>query len=417
MAQIDGLTSQITTEPLADGVRYRLPKKQLGRNGRVGFWVLFGFGVVVAGFMVLWIQGPIRHALRNGLNSGGDWFLLVFGLLGLPGLAFGLGLILLALWLIWGKTFIEVRADRLHAVDQLGPLRWRRKRPIDAIRKIEVHGKMRPGQQGDGDRSEHVELTGLVVVCDGLKPMRIFCGTTGEQTQQLAETLAAELDLATPDKLVSDKPAVEVVEVEDDEDDNDDQAARDRKLAAHQPGDSPITVERNADGISLAIPPLGVFKNKAGLFSFGLIWCVFSGVFTALFVVGAINGEGDSPAAEGWTGALFMVLFGLVFWGVGIGMVVAGWNMGRRRTVIDVVGDTLLFTQIAPLGQKQHEWRADEIESLAFGPSGIESNDVPIMCIVVEPREGKTRKLLTGRDEGELQWLAAVLRCELGLKT
>lgn len=413
MAQNDGFIPPITTEPLADGVRYRLPKRQLGSSGVVGFWVVFGFGLVMTVFMVFWMQGPIRSALRNGLNGFGDWFSLGFGLLGLPGLAVGLGLILFAFWVIWGRTLIEVRSDRMHVVDKLGPIGWRRKRPIEVIRKIEVHGKMRLVETEGGEANQEMRMTGLKIVCEGAKPMHIYCGTTGEQTQQLAETLAAELDLAAPDKLVSDKTFVEVIEVDDDEDE--DEAVRDQKLAARQPSDSPIVVDRSADGLSLTIPPLGVFKNKAGLFSFGILWCGFMAFFTVAMLWGGFKGEGDAPTAEGWGGIVMFALFGLLFWGIGIGMLVAGWNMGRRRTVIDVVGDTLLFTQVAPLGQKQYEWQADQIKSLAFGPSGMESNDVPIMCILVEPQDGKTRKLLTGRDEPELQWLAAVLRTHLQL--
>jgi hypothetical protein len=158
---------------------------------------------------------------------------------------------------------------------------------------------------------------------------------------------------------------------------------------------------------------VGIWKSKAGLFSFGLLWTAFCVLIFGGIAAAMIVGEGDGP--EGIGEMLAVVAFSLVFFGVGIGMLLAGWNIGKRLAVIDVVGETLLFTEVAPLKTKQLEWPADDLRQIEMGPSGIESNDVPIMCLLVHSNRGKTQKLLTGRAEPELEWIAAVLRVALGV--
>ena len=53
----DPAMAQVQIESLVDGVRYVLPKRDLGR-ARHGGWVLVTMGLFITGFMLLWMGVP-----------------------------------------------------------------------------------------------------------------------------------------------------------------------------------------------------------------------------------------------------------------------------------------------------------------------------------------------------------------------
>ena len=112
----------------------------------------------------------------------------------------------------------------------------------------------------------------------------------------------------------------------------------------------------------------------------------------------------------GGGGLLVGALFISLFWLVGIGMLLAGWNMGRREAALAVVDGKLLVMQTGLRRSKRREWPIDEIASVRVGPSGMAVNDVPVMELQIHGHKGKLLGLLAGRDKNELAWMASVVR-------
>jgi hypothetical protein len=90
-------------------------------------------------------------------------------------------------------------------------------------------------------------------------------------------------------------------------------------------------------------------------------------------------------------------------------------NMGRRRAVLAVAGDRLLILLKGPFGSERREWARTDLRRIEVGASDMEVNNVPILELHIRPATGKTYRLLAGRDEAELRWLAARLRAALKL--
>src|SRR5438552_7380066 len=107
-----------------------------------------------------------------------------------------------------------------------------------------------------------------------------------------------------------------------------------------QPRDSRITIERFPDGLTINVPPAGLWRGTQGLFPFAILWLGFMSVFTPVFLVGIFRGKGAEQAAA-WIAPAVLSLF----WLVGIGLFLGGLNMGRRRAAIAVTGGTLMVIQ------------------------------------------------------------------------
>lgn len=134
-----------------------------------------------------------------------------------------------------------------------------------------------------------------------------------------------------------------------------------------------------------------------------------------LFVMFA--GSKAPPDVGPFTFALLMTGFLALFWAVGVGLLLASINMGRRRAIIDVVGGTLLISQPSPFGTLQREWSAEQIDRVVTGPSNMKVNNVPVIELQVHPRTGKKFGCLSQVNDAELHWLAAEINQALGLKT
>jgi hypothetical protein len=177
-----------------------------------------------------------------------------------------------------------------------------------------------------------------------------------------------------------------------------------------QPPNSAITVERFPDGLTITVPPAGLWRGTAGLFPFAIIWNGFMTLFTPLFLAGVIGGK------ERDRGAILMIsAFLSVFWLVGIGLLLGALNMGRRRAAIAVTAGRLMVIQTGLFGTKQREWAGTEIKKICAGPSGMEVNDKPILELQIFSESPARFGLLCGRSDDELRWIASELRAALGV--
>jgi hypothetical protein len=176
-----------------------------------------------------------------------------------------------------------------------------------------------------------------------------------------------------------------------------------------QPAGSPITIQRFEDGISISVPPAGLLRGSRGLFLFALLWNTILIIMTVMFGIIALQAK----AAEGvWIMPLAMSLF----WLVGIGLLLAAINMGRRQAGLAIAGGTLMVLQTGLFGKKQREWPLDQIAAIGVGPSGMEVNDGPVLELQIHDADGKRLSLLAGRSDQELEWLAHELRQAAGLR-
>lgn len=180
-----------------------------------------------------------------------------------------------------------------------------------------------------------------------------------------------------------------------------------------QPADSPITIERFPDGVTIQIPPGGLWRGSHGLFAFGLIWLAITGPLTLCLGGGVAAGQ---PNAQGNTAMLWLMpLMLLLFPLVGVGLLLAGINMGTRKAVLAVTGGSLMVLQTGIFGSKQRDWPPGEVEAVRIGPSGMTVNDKPVLELQIFDGGASKFGLLAGRSDEELEWIAGELRAVLRL--
>jgi hypothetical protein len=174
----------------------------------------------------------------------------------------------------------------------------------------------------------------------------------------------------------------------------------------NRPANSRVNLEEHADGVTLIIPPLGLWRGSMGLFFAGLMISAVAGVISLLILppMIAIN-QFDLPA---------LIPVGLFFVG-GLVMLTIAVHMGRRRSVIAVVGGRLMVMQTGLFGSWRREWDRDDLNTITINPCAIVVNNRPVPQLQIQPFEGARISLLTGRDETELDWIAAVLSRALKL--
>jgi hypothetical protein len=173
---------------------------------------------------------------------------------------------------------------------------------------------------------------------------------------------------------------------------------------SEQPADSKAVLETHADGLTITVPPAGVWRGSKGLFSSSLLVLAFTLVLGGV-VAAAIGGRMEEV---GWRELVL-----LLFPAVGIGMLLGAINMGTRRAVFAVVGETLMARQTGIFGSKRRKWKREQIADIRTGRSRMDSNRTRVIELQIVRHSGKKFRMLAGREVPELQWLATVLRSAL----
>jgi hypothetical protein len=197
---------------------------------------------------------------------------------------------------------------------------------------------------------------------------------------------------------------------DDDPIDGDDDELPVEEAALGQPVGSQIIVERFADGVTIQVPPAGLFRGTQGLFVFALLWNIVVVAISAV-VLGALLDPNVKPDNSIWIPPAFMSIFLLV----GIGMLLGSINMGRRRAALAVTGGTLMVIQTGLFGSKQRNWQAGDVKAIGVHSSGMKVNDKPVLELQISDKHAKKFGLLAGRGNDELWWLAQELRNALGV--
>ncbi|MFG0275123.1 MAG: hypothetical protein ACF8QF_08700 [Phycisphaerales bacterium] len=387
----------MTTAALPDGgTRWRLPvRRRLGRLGRTAaFLVFFGllFGGVPIGMFV---------AASNAFS----WWVLLASPIALPFVFIGFMCVLMGVASLYGRADLEVRNGRLIAIDRLGPLRLRRSRPVERIAGFELKGgAIRTNGKALEARAGGEFSTLRATIEGGAKPWPLVGMYPRDMLLALARDLAQACDAAAPAELFDDGPPP-VVEV-----DWRTEKAQPERAPVERPADTPITIEEAEGVTTIRVPPAGV-QGARGMIAFGVLWEAFSLLACAAALWKWITNPA-SLASQGspWVLAVVLPLFPLV----GAGMLLYGFSLARRTTVLDIVGDTLLVTRSGLRKVRSWEWRAGDLERVRVGPSGTEINDEPVLALLIEARGGKKTVLLSEREAPELEWIAWEVTKALG---
>ena len=395
-----GTTSPDGIERLQSGgrVSWKLPSREKVPGALA--WILMAFGLVGCVFMFFWIRqaiGICGFLDENPPPLPFQLFGLVFAAVGIPGLGISLGILIAGWGLKSGnfRTEINLGDGRLKATERVPPFRWRWSRPALEIEKVvvsKIQGKIGPGSE---------MLAAIKIEGDFKKPLLIAPGYSEIILESLATEIAEslkgnvshvievseeieKLDTHTPDPLTS--------------------------YDLKEPAFTDLHCEHLGDGgIAFDIPRQGLKGPGKGVAFFAAIWnlfCLFiAGVF---FATGAFEDD-DAPI---WV----LALFGLVFFGAGIGMAVFALDLCLRRAVIGIQDGSLRLRRIRPLqGKADLVIPLEEIADIQVAPSGTEVNNEPILELRIERLNAKKLGLLSQVPESELRWIAAHLRQSAGM--
>lgn len=360
--------------------------------------VPFVFGLVFSGFALVWLNLALAGMSRQGDHPFWWWGYLIPILFSFPFLAAGCIPMALGLCAMFGVTEIELNQKELRTVERIGFLRWTRAHTREGIRQFRIsHTLVRHQNETSGvTRDTTSDFTRLYVEFGASKPFLLAGGYPDAWLKWVADALAAR---ALPSYLAANPESHQPVLVE-----NVTLGAADL-VAGNvftQPASSTITFSTEGERHVFTVPPLGVIKGSKGLFFFGLLWCCFMVVFSSCTVLGRLGD--DSEPLFPW------ILFNIGFWGIGIGLLLGAFNMGKRRAMISVDPHQLAIAQITLFGHRKWEWSREQIKAIRLGPSGMEVNNRPVNELQIHPVVGKKMGIFSERDDDELRWLATQLR-------
>jgi hypothetical protein len=326
---------------------------------------------------------------------------------------------------LFGHRELEIRGDSIRTFERVGPF-WRSKRwKLDKISKFDC---VDPSADNDGNTPVFLErFYALLVRLQGGGQGMLAWGYAPELLRPLGEALTERgnaalarsgqpASIGPPGKIASDEDLddedLDEGDLGDEGDEDSDWSAAsendapDLEPALAQPAGSQIAVEKFEGGLTIRVPPAGLWKGTSGMFFFAVLWNGFMTVFTSAVICGGLNAENKPDETALWVFPLFLLLF----WSVGIGLLLGSLNMGRRRAMFAVAAGKLLVMQQGIFGTKRREWPVEDIEGIATGPSGMKVNDRDVPQLQIKSTSGEMLGLLTGRDSQELEWLACELR-------
>jgi hypothetical protein len=385
-------------EPGLDGTRYILPARSREQCAKLGL-VFLVVGLFVGAFMFFWMSMPIGSAFDT--EGPMRWFLLLFGLMGLPGLLVGLGLMVGGVGLLTGASRCEVTVAPalLAATEVVGFIRWTKRRPVQDIERFVVGTKPKLARRS-GTSSSSLEANMILAEGEDMKDLWIAPGYSDDLTHELLGHLRRAVAHAE----------VEIMPLSGEVVDEGARADLDGgpEPAVIRPAGSDIVIEEQSSGTTLIVPPAGLIKGSKGLFLMSVIWLLFCGG-----IFGFVLKESFSGSKGGETG--MVVLMALVFVGAGVVMLLCAINMGRRRVLLVASKELLAYRRMGPFGTREQKMHTGDLAAIRVGPSGMTINDKPVMELQIHTQSGRKRGLLSQRKLEELEWIAFELRQATGL--
>ena len=418
------LPPQITVERIDRGIRYRLPPRDLGLVRTLGRLMMIAGLLLILGTLIY--HWPLLTTLATGnAPNAAQVASLVFALIFPLG---GLGMVSLGRRLSGGRNEITVDDRGLLAVGRPRGPGSRRRVKLDHIHRFTLDSLSRTPLPDSLRRLGALTVQAEASMGQQTKTLLAW-GYPVPWLEALAYQLAADLGgVGSRPPLGRTLPVVfEAAEADTAEtrgllhpgqtttgglrtDTATSGSAQPQpEHLPDQPAKSNAVVETTRDGVTVSLPPRGLWRGSGGLFPFSLFWLGFMCVFTPPWFLGSGGGAVGGSILP----ALGLLAFLALFWGIGFFMLATAINLGRRHATLAIVGSHLIIEQKSLLGTRTSEWTADDLEAIRVGPSGVSSNDTPLMNLHIVPRQGSPAKLFMGRSEPELHWLAALLRHHL----
>jgi hypothetical protein len=385
-----------------EGVHYRLPPRELGACRFVGLPLLIP--ALILCVIVCYAAWQIVEGL---LQAAG-----VQALLWLGGLMIGIGFLALAwrlacvgLFILAGRSEIELRDGVLYAHERCGPLCWTWERSASDLRRLFVSEGLEPlnffGNVTAGPLGRLCAITPEWKPVVGGKPAKSMWLAPGYPRAWL---LAVARDLAyrcapaaepafsiDPAKAKLPREPIAVVQRGPD--------FSDFEELAEQPEGSRITVAPSADGFLVVVPPL-LLRSGPGWLWGGLFLCFFAFAVSTTF----FNDEADLPL---WMRILLFAASGIV----GIAFVAAHANLALRRVELAVHGESLMVWQSTLWGESKSQWSREQVADVfVLRHSDSEGPDHFELQIQPQPDAGSEMRLLAYQDPADLRWLATLLR-------
>ena len=140
------------------------------------------------------------------------------------------------------------------------------------------------------------------------------------------------------------------------------------------------------------------------MFIFSVLWSLFLGAGCVVLGYLRLHGHGIPFFPILIIGAMFSVgpLLGLY-----------ALSLARRQVGVLISRRDITITQRGLFSTTQWSWPVDAVADVEVAKSGTSINNRPLMQLVISPVAGASAKLLVGRADHELAWLAFEIRAAL----
>ncbi len=366
----------------ADSVCYVLPIRDW--PARWSAWILLAVGLL----MVSVAFGMAMFLVSLPLGVTDAIFLTVGFVTGLLGVL----LCLCGQNTLSGRVDLILRGEQLTTVSVTGKLRLPRRKTTRKLTQLLVmhdHHDAANAITPYPDKLSHIAYR-IVLVYEDESRRVLVKWYAREHLEPIAHNLTDRLGLDQPVRVLM-PPNI------DDEDESD----------IVRPESSLIEVEYTKEGLSAMVPPMGLLRSSDGRSVGNLLGGGIAGAMAgamAMLIFTPIGGFG-------WIWLLFSIpaFVGVLYVGVGL--------LGQRDTYIDIVHDELLVSTKGLHGVKQHQWSREQLKDITLGESVLEINDEHLPQLHIVPTEGEPLRLLTGRRQDEIRWLAHTLRKALHIES
>jgi hypothetical protein len=402
MIQDQTLPAEIGVAEFPGGVRYRLPPHDFGAFRWVGL-LLMAFGLAPIGMAAAFLGFVLKVA---GANQAAFFGLLCASPMLLLFLVIGCALAFFGVWILLGRSDIELSPKKVRAILRVGPLFLSRRCPRASVRQFTV---VRPGASSrpSSTGASAIAWLRLQAECTGRKPLLLAAGYPRELLLALAADLSRRASLAA--EPFADAPPAEPILVAEETDDPALVVERPR-----QPAESTAVLESFPDGVTITLPAAGMWRGSPRFWLvWTWLWCLLVVPISVAAVAGKVHNDLGQPIA-----AIWVLLFLVPFWLVAVGSMLTVVHRGRRQAVLAVAGGRLMILQTGLFGTKRQEWPREELRWVAAVVTenrDSEGGSTWTTHLVVEPSTGPAQQLLGHRTKQEVEWMATTLRRALGL--
>jgi hypothetical protein len=201
-------------------------------------------------------------------------------------------------------------------------------------------------------------------------------------------------------------------------------------MTARPPISSDIVCEERDSGVTFHIAPVDFRRAGGSLQGWGIrmgftfAGAAFAGVITLALLVGFLlsSHRTSFSSGVGWSGLIGILCLRLIpalFF-------LVGWHAGNTRTTLDLRNGILSIDQTGPWRSRHLEFKGEEIYAIYQGLPECSASegpppDTPVLIVtsikdqprrilVIQPDRDCQARLLAGRTQQEIEWIAEALK-------